>query len=567
MQKNGFEMIKLLFNKNTFIFFIFASIFTQSAKPDDNQGKDNTRLIVFHIDLNSVALKEDYIRKWLKNAADMGYNAILWEVEGKIKWSTCPECVNPDAFSKEQFKKILSYSRSLGLEPVPLLQTIGHAEYVLRNKKYFSYREDPSRYDCYATCKPEVKIFLKKWINEYLDLFGEIKYFHLGGDEAYVFATSPECASKVKQIGEGKLYAEYISDIAQHLIKKGIHPCIWDDMIMKYPNAISDIPKNFIIWVWNYWDNDATPKEVMLWNKGKKLSKKELTPEDMKLFPEILDDTGNLRAFYNCDVLKRLGYNVVLSSSARWSGDGVFAVRQNDNAANIIGAAKKVVEDNLLGTCVTSWAVRIPNYETQKILFYLAPLTIKNSKLNNNELISQSSENIFGISGSEIMDALNDISFPITFADKQSTGIMWTGMKDSRAAPPGYIKNLINTWRNNDEGKAWRENIQIIKSAPGKIAKGLTELYKFIPKVNRGFNIIEEWEKAGYFQYWAAVTANDIIENDNRNSNKDTKNIVELLNSLRLDYNYWAKSWMTDNSAKQNTGLIYDAIINYFSNN
>ena len=59
-------------------------------------------LIVFHIDLNSVSLKESYIKKWLKKVSDMGYNAVLWEVENEIQWETCPECVSPDAFSKDK---------------------------------------------------------------------------------------------------------------------------------------------------------------------------------------------------------------------------------------------------------------------------------------------------------------------------------------------------------------------------------------------------------------------------------------------------------------------------------
>ena len=193
------------------------------------------RLIVLHLDFNSVAMKESYVRKWLKRAADMGYNAVLWEVEGKVKWKTCPECVSPDAFSKKTFRELLAYSRSLGLQPIPLLQTVGHAEYVLRHKKYFSFREDPKKYDCYATCKPEVREFIKKWIKEYLQLFGKIKYFHLGGDEAYEFATSPECARRVKSIGKGRLYVKYMTDIAEPLIKRGIRPCIWGDMLLKYP--------------------------------------------------------------------------------------------------------------------------------------------------------------------------------------------------------------------------------------------------------------------------------------------------------------------------------------------
>ncbi|HXX63896.1 MAG TPA: family 20 glycosylhydrolase, partial [Bacteroidota bacterium] len=425
-------------------------------------------LIVFHIDFNSVALKEDYLRKWLRNASAMGYNAVLWEVEGKIKWETCPECVSPDAYSKSTFRDILDYSRSLGLEVIPLLQTVGHAEYVLQHDKYSHFKEDPERYDCYATCNPELRKFIRKWIEEYLDLFGPVRYFHLGGDEAYEFATSPGCAKWVKEKGKGGLFAEYVSDIAQPLLKKGIRPCIWNDQIMQYPEAISQIPNSFVFWDWNYWDGDSVPRSVMVWDKGQRLSRDKLDASDLEHYPEIIDRYGNLRPFYTADALKRLGYDVVLCSSARSSGDGVFAVRQAYHASNIIGAARKTAREHLLGNCVTSWAIRIPSYETQAILLDLAPLTLRNDTLSRADLVCRSFEDIFGSCAKGFIEALENISSPFPFADGRSTGIQWTGMKDSRPAPPGYIKQMISDWKGGDKGIPWGENASRINASGGR---------------------------------------------------------------------------------------------------
>ena len=524
----------------------------------------NKPLIVFHMDFNSVMMKESYVKKWLKKIANMGYNAVLWEVENKVKWKTAPEAVSPDAFSKKKFKEILSYSRELGLEPIPLLQTVGHAEYVLRYKKYFSFREDTSRYDCYATCKPEVREFIKKWIEEYLELFGNVKYFHLGGDEAYVFATGPDCAAKVKKIGKGKLYAEYMKNISKPLIKRGIRPCIWDDMILHYTDALPDIPKQFVIWDWNYWDGDKTPTKVMVWEKGGLLSKNQISKSILKKFPEILNKKGNLRAFYTSDVLKRFGFDVVICSSSRSYGDGVFAGREELHTSNIIGAAKKAVDDKLLGTCVTSWAVRIPNYETQETWLYLAPLTMKNSKLSHNDLLEKSSKYVFGVSTIEAENCFENIGFPFPFADKKSTGIMWTGMKDSRPAPSGYIKNMISKWKTKNGGKVWNQNITNIEKATKKISHGINELNSFIPKARKGFDVLQAWKKAAYFQYWGSIIARNIINNEQKQNEIHDGEILNLLKNLRADYKCWAENWMSPTSAEINAGLIYDAIINYF---
>jgi hypothetical protein len=544
------------------LFFLIETGAILSAPNTLNTMKNH--LIIYHIDFNSVSLHADYVKTILKRASEMGYNAILWEIEDDIKWEICPEASSRDAFSKEEFQEILDYSRQLGLEPIPLLQTIGHAEYVLMNEKYSTFREDPTRYDCYCTSKVEVRRFLKSWINEYLDLFGEIRYFHLGGDEANVFATCPVCSKSAREIGKNKLYAEYLIEIASTLFEKGIKPGIWCDMILKYPKDLEVVPKDFIIWDWNYWDGDKIPQRVMVWNKMKRLSKDEMSLTDFETLPEILDANGDLKPFYTVDILKKSGFDVILCSSSRSYGDAVFAGRHEIHAPNIIGAAKKTVEAELLGTCVTSWAVRIHNHETQWPWFYLAPLTIRNHTLTTDQLYSLCSDYFFGIKSNEIFEAFSLIGFPFPFADQLSTGIMWTGMKDSKPVPKNYIPNLIKKWKSENSNQ-WKENEKIIQGAPGKINQGILLLNSFILKANNGFEILHAWSKSGDHQYWRAVIANNIVSMEKGEYANTNKQLTNLLVKLEADYLNWAKLWMTPYSAKQNTGLIFDAFTDYFS--
>lgn len=529
--------------------------------------KTNKPLIVFHVDMNSVSLREDYLRKWLLKASQMGYNAVLWEVEDKIKWETCPECVNPEAFSKPQFKKILRYADSLGLEPIPLLQTIGHAEYVLKHKKYFSFREDTSRYDCYCTSNPKVSEFLKKWIAEYLELFGNVKYFHLGGDEAYVFGTCPACTILAGIKWKGKLYSSYENDLAEALIEKGIRPGLWSDMLLHYTEGFKGLAKQFVIWDWNYWDGSSTPSKVMVWSKGGRLGKSEITADIEKEFPQIYDSKKELRAFYTSDYIKEKGFEVILSSSSRSHGDAVFAGLHSVHSSNIIGAAKKAADDNLLGTCVTSWAVRIANYETQEPWLYLAPLAVKNSKLTDEELLKRSYEYTFGCKDKKFSEAFSLLGFSFPFSNEKTTGIMWTGMKDSRPASKEYLKDQIKQWKQKDNGQKWNNNKLLIEKAAEKIINGISLLNELIPKSKIGFESLNAWSRAGYFQYWQAVLANSIIQKEENSISVNASEMRQLIINLRAEYLQWAASWMNPSSADINTGLIYDAIFNYFENN
>src|SRR4030042_500257 len=102
-----------------------------------------------------------------------------------------PGGVSPAAFARADLKDTLACGRGLGLEPIPLLQTIGHCEYVLQHDKYKPLAEVPDRIDQYCPRHPEVVPFLEKWIGEYLEVFGNVRYFHLGADEAYTLGECP----------------------------------------------------------------------------------------------------------------------------------------------------------------------------------------------------------------------------------------------------------------------------------------------------------------------------------------------------------------------------------------
>lgn len=524
------------------------------------ENPDN-QLLIFHFDFNFVSLRKTYIRKWLKKIAEMGYNAVLWELENKIQWETCPECVHPEAMSKTEFREMLAYAASLGLESMPLLQTIGHGEYVLMHEKYTNFREQPEYYDCYCTSNPAVRTFLRSWIQEYVDLFGNLRHFHLGGDEAYVFGTCPDCKSRVETVGRNQLYIEHLQDIAQPVFENGARPGIWGDMILHHPKEMQAIPAEFVIWDWNYWDGDHTPERVRVWSAGKSLSNTEITPEIQNRFPQILNAAGDLNAFYTSDFLQEAGYDVILCSSSRCSGDSVFAGIHETHASNIVGAARKTVKSGFLGNCITSWAIRIHHFETQVQWLNLPALTFQNPELPMAELLHLSAEKLFGKIFMKFWEAIANAGFSFPFANGRSTGIQWTGFKDSRPAPENYISDLIKDWQQRGE---WSENVDRIKIAPKRIANGVRELHEIAIKASQGKEILHTWSRVGHHQFWRAIIANQILEQVDGKTQLQRQEILHLLYELRADYLQWSQTWMTPKSAEENTGLIFDAIISYF---
>ncbi len=327
-------------------------------------------MIAFHIDMNIAQFTKSYLEKWLRELAQLGYDTIIWEVENNIAWETCPECVSPDAFSKEEFKSLLALCRELGLETIPLLQTIGHCEYVLRNDKYQHLAERKGEVDQYCPRVPELVPFLHKWMDEYLELFGSVRYFHIGADEAWSLGTCPACHDYAEKYSLSRLFIDHVNAVCEPLLAKGITPIIWADMILHHPEALHLLSRDSMLFDWMY-DIYRGNGKVYAWNDNPGLYwKSRLTPELMERFGTYLfpygDEPGREpETFYTADFLADAGFDVVTCPASSSHGDNVFAPRNWYHMVNTYDSTHKGIQANLDGVVLTSWTVHLFPWELQ----------------------------------------------------------------------------------------------------------------------------------------------------------------------------------------------------------
>ncbi len=511
-------------------------------------------LKIHHIDFNFVNIRPEYLRIWLRQLADMGYNAVLWEVEDKVQWETCPDAVWPEALTKSDFRSILDEAENLGLEAIPLLQTIGHAEYILKQDAYRHMRELPDRHDCYCTENPAVRTFLKRLITEHLELFGKIRHFHLGGDEAYVFARCPTCLPEARKIGRNTLYARHMLDISAPIRSRGIRAGIWCDMILSHPEQLDAIPSELEIWDWNYWDGDGPLEEVQVWGKGR-VKRNEVNDDLKRLYPEILAVDGQLQGFYTSDALVRMGYEVILCSAARAFGDSVFCPRTALRAGNIVGAARKTATARLLGTCVTDWAIRLNSWRTHRSLLPLAPQILNDPSVELTAALEKAAGELFGPPAAGLIAALNlttEVDLP--FGQARSTGIQWNGLKDSVPPPPHFIRDLLGEWAAS--GRLEKERIAV-DATIAQIETGLEKLRRVAAEARTATNLLSFWQRAGDLQLNQARLARELLAGE-RGRKK-----VHALKELKRKFEEALSLDQTPRSAAKNAALVYDCLIEY----
>ncbi|HUW83981.1 MAG TPA: family 20 glycosylhydrolase, partial [Phycisphaerae bacterium] len=333
-------------------------------------------MIGFHIDFNVHHFKRDYLERWLTDLAGLGYDTILWELEDAVAWDTCPRCAPPDAYTKDEFRELLALSRRLGLEPVPLLQTIGHCEYVLRHRPYSHLAETPDRVDQYCPRNSQLVPFLRDWIDEYLDLFGDVRHFHIGADEAWQLGACPDCKAYAERHSLSQLYIDHVNAVCTGLIERGVRPCIWADMILHHHEAIDRLSRKIVLFDWMY-DIYRGNGKVCVWGKGLQ-RKEDLSPETLATFGESLfpegDEPGREpETFYTADCLVARGFDVVTCPSSASGADSVFAPRHWLHMINTYDSVRKGHANHLYGSALTSWTIRIHPWELQRAIIELAP--------------------------------------------------------------------------------------------------------------------------------------------------------------------------------------------------
>lgn len=466
-------------------------------------------MIILHIDMNMAAFTYTALENMIDKAANIGYDAILWELEDKIRWETCPECVNLDAMTKDEFKKLLERSRAHGLVNIPLLQTLGHAEYVLTHEKYFKFREKEEFYDCYCPSNHDFRTFIKTWITEYLDLFGsDTEFFHLGGDEAYIFGTCENCSKIPKE----NLFAEYYNDLASVLRERNIRPCIWGDMFIhcqdKNPPAVGF---DFVIFDWNY----AADKI-----------------NDFTVTQKIAD----------------LGYDVIVSSSSASHGDSPFIPRWNHHARNIAAAALTARIKHLMGTCVTSWSIRLNPKMLQEPLWEIAPVVMngRTSREDIDNTISSACEKYYCRNDESIPEAFGKWHTPLN----KLNAVGWTGFKDSRRAPENYLENVLKEINANPDTLLTmqsniKEMLSSIDAALKKIARYSTP---FVKRVREGAYL-----KKRYLEIISEILRAECVINDNIL-------VAEKLHDDIKRYFAYEQSYI---SADNNAALVMECVTEY----
>ncbi len=222
---------------------------------DKTSKSDDFSVVAYHVDLRVQIMPMPTLKALAKEISALGFNTLIMEWEATYPYQQHSIISNRYAYSREEVIEFINYSEGLGLDVIPLQQSLGHAEYILMHERYAYLRADkrnlsqidPTRLDA-------AREFFTELYSDMLSTH-QSQYVHIGGDETRILdckRCQEAWGEDGEELGKSKLYVEYMTMIAEIVIAQGKTPLLWADMILAHPDAIADMPKNVVYIDWNY---------------------------------------------------------------------------------------------------------------------------------------------------------------------------------------------------------------------------------------------------------------------------------------------------------------------------
>lgn len=371
---------------------------------------------IFHFDFNTAFFNRQYIESFICKLQSYGYDTLLWELEDFVRWDNLKFCGQSDSISKNEMAELLDFAKKRGFANIPLVQCLGHCEYVLSQKEYAHLADAEGTLSPYCPQNEQVKNLLENLLNEYMELFSDSKYIHVGCDEVWGLGDKcPECQKIIAENGKEKLLADHINFLNRIVRAKGREMMIWADMLLIHPHGVKLLDKNIIMVDWRY-ELRADKDKLWLWDEvgGRLIDESEITGSMREHFGKYLYKDGKLNIFYTADFLADNNFRVITAGASASFPDNYILGRAVDHLCNACSMMHKSREFS--GYLHTSWTVHYFDYEIQPAI------EMVRADIDFAKIMDEYAQKHFGIDGKRFFDLLELLKERSLFSFAGSTG-------------------------------------------------------------------------------------------------------------------------------------------------
>ncbi|XP_021032100.1 hexosaminidase D [Mus caroli] len=213
-----------------------------------------------HLDLKGAPPKVSYLSEVFPLFHALGANGLLIEYEDMFPYEGHLRLLRAKhAYSPSEVTEILHLARLSELEVIPLVQTFGHMEFVLKHAAFAHLREVALFPNTLNPHEAESLALVQAMIDQILELHRDVRWLHIGCDEVYYLGegeTSKQWLQQ-EQNSHAKLCLSHMQAVASHVLTQhpGVTPLVWDDMLRDIPQEqlkASGVPQLVEPVLWDY---------------------------------------------------------------------------------------------------------------------------------------------------------------------------------------------------------------------------------------------------------------------------------------------------------------------------
>ncbi|GCB71112.1 hypothetical protein scyTo_0001461 [Scyliorhinus torazame] len=193
-------------------------------------------LKLVHLDLKGAPPKISYLKQIFPLFSHLGANGVILEYEDMFPYEGKLQVLrSPNAYSPSDIREIITLARMLNFEVIPLVQTFGHMEFVLKHKTFSHLREVKCFPNGLNPHKEESMELVKSMIDQIMTIHKDLKWIHIGSDEVYYLGEGEE-SKKLFETGQTNidcLFLSHVKAVASYIItaRPDVKPIFWDDML------------------------------------------------------------------------------------------------------------------------------------------------------------------------------------------------------------------------------------------------------------------------------------------------------------------------------------------------
>lgn len=201
-----------------------------------------------------------YFKELFPYLKKIGATGLLIEYEDMFPYSGALRNITAlNAYTPTEIKTILELAENNDLEVVPLIQTFGHFEFILKLEAYRDLREVDKYPQVLCPSHLRTMPLIRKMIDQIIALHPKLKYIHIGCDEVYYIGECDRCTKRLMENHwkTSQLFLQHVKSIAEYINQTypKVRPVVWDDMFQKTEEELIleyKIPDLVDIMIWKY---------------------------------------------------------------------------------------------------------------------------------------------------------------------------------------------------------------------------------------------------------------------------------------------------------------------------